>query len=100
MDMPAAPFGTEMAEASARQLDTSTDLDRLTTVLDRGRYRPAYSSLFECPRHFGAKRSGWHGGAIHERHCSFGWFVRALFDLNLLRIALRLHFLVLKPVAR
>ena len=30
----------------------------------------------------------------------FGWFVRALFDLNLLRIALRLHFLVLKPVAR
>ena len=24
-------------------------------------------------------------------------FVRALFDLNLLRIALRLHFLVLKP---
>ena len=34
-----------------------------------------------------------------ERHCSFGLFVRALFDLNLLRIALRLHFLVLKPVA-
>ena len=27
-------------------------------------------------------------------------FVRALFDLNLLRIALRLNFLVLKPVAR
>ena len=33
---------------------------------------------------------------------SVGLFVRALFDLhvNLLRIALRLHFLVLKPVAR
>ena len=30
---------------------------------------------------------------------TFGLFVRALFDLNLLRIALRLHFLVLKPVA-
>ena len=30
-----------------------------------------------------------------------GLFVdRAIFDLNLLRIALRLHFLVLKPVAR
>ena len=43
---------------------------------------------------------GSSGGAIHERHCSFGLFVRALFDLNLLRIALRLHFLVLKPVAR
>ena len=43
---------------------------------------------------------GSYGGAIHESwHCSFGWFVRALFDLNLLRIALRLHFLVLKPVA-
>jgi hypothetical protein len=26
--------------------------------------------------------------------------IRALFDLVLLRIALRLHFLVLKPVAR
>jgi hypothetical protein len=39
--------------------------------------------------------------------CSVEWtfrstFVlfRALFDLILLRIALRLHFLVLKPVAR
>ena len=32
---------------------------------------------------------------------TFGLFVdRAIFDLNLLRIALRLHFLVLKPVAR
>ena len=31
---------------------------------------------------------------------AFGLFVRALFDLNLIRIALRLHFLVLKPVAR
>ena len=31
---------------------------------------------------------------------TFGLFVRALFDLNLLRIALRVHFLVLKPVAR
>ena len=30
---------------------------------------------------------------------TFGLFVRALFDLHLLRIALRLHFLVLKPVA-
>ena len=33
-------------------------------------------------------------------HVSFGLFVHALFDLNLIRIALRLHFLVLKPVAR
>ena len=39
------------------------------------------------------------GEPFNERHCSFGLFVRALFDLNLLRIALRLHFLVLKPVA-
>ena len=35
------------------------------------------------------------------RTFTFGLFVRAVFlTLNLLRIALRLHFLVLKPVAR
>ena len=66
----------KLDSSTARQ--TSTDLDRLTTDLDRA--EPIRTSLFECPRHFGAKRSGWHGGAIHERHCLFGLYVRALFD--------------------
>ena len=78
--------GVKVSSSTARR-QTSTDLDRLTTDLDRA--EPIRTSLFECLCHFGAKRSGWHGGAIRERHiCSFGLFVRALFDLNLLyRIA-------------
>ena len=60
----------------ARQLDRPRQTnDRLTTDLDRA--EPIRTSLFECLCHFGAKRSGWHGGAIHERYCSFGRFVRS-----------------------
>ena len=70
------------SRCQARQLDSSTDLDsdldRLTTDLDRA--EPIRTSLFECPRHFGAKRSGWHGGAIFMRGivrsvCSFVLFL-------------------------
>ena len=62
--------------STARQ--TSTDLDRLTTDLDRA--KPIRTSLFECPRHFGAKRRGWHRGAIFMRGivrsvCSFVLFL-------------------------
>ena len=77
---------------TARQLDRprQTSTDR-TTDLDRA--EPIRTtSLFECPRHFGAKRSGWHGGAIHERHCSFGLFVRALVDLLLWLLLWLLRF--------
>ena len=92
------------SRCQARQLDSSTDLDRPRQTNDRPRQsRPDTDQPIRMPPPFRCQKEQLAcpcGGAIHERHCSFGLFVRALFDLNLLRIALRLHFLVLKPVAR
>ena len=99
-------LGVKVSSLTARQLDSprqnSTDLNRA---------EPIRTSLLE-PHSFKVKVDGdplvnyttwWlddgftSGGPFVPR---VGLFVRALFDLNLIRIALRLHFLVLKPVAR
>ena len=64
-------------DSSTHKLDRPRQTnDRLTTdLVHLDKAEAIRTSLFECLCHFGAKRSGWHGGAIHERYivhsCSF-----------------------------